>query len=303
MIYNSSKFNQKLVTKISFIRAVLNVLLLLGLFYIPTLEYIFYKDIIVTTLYISVWLYVTLKIFDIKSINFKKDIDLQFIKNSFFGYSLWTHLNGVVTNFIYKSDTFFLSMFVGLVTIGNYNIALSSANVANILPMILGYQNSVAISYAKTKKEEFLISNTFIRLSSYLGIFTFAMFYFFGDFYLYIMTGEKDNSEIYSYMIYIVGGLIIVKSFASPLNAYINIKCSVSSLFKNTLLPTLIVTFIIYYLSAKYFGAGALSKANIVVATLWLFLIIKEVKKYNYDFTTLLNFHDDKNFIKGILKK
>lgn len=302
VIYNSSKFNQKLVTKISFIRAVLNVVILLGLFYVPTLEYVFYKDLVVSILYVFVWIIITLKIFNIKSIDFKKDVDLVFIKNSFLGYSLWTHLNGVVTNFIYKSDTFFLSMFVGLLTIGNYNIALNSANVANILPMIIGYQNSVAISHARTKEEEFLISNTFVRISSYIGIFTFIIFYFFGDFYLYIMTGEEINTEIYIYMMYIVGGLIIVKSFASPLNAYINIKGSVYSLFKNVLLPTLVFTFIVYFVSAKYYGALAVSQANIIVSILWLILMIKEVKKYRYDFSTILNFKNDKLFIKKLLK-
>lgn len=299
VIYHSAKFNQKLVTKISFIRAVLNVVILLGLFYIPTLQYIFYKDLFVTIIYIFVWIFITLQIFNIKNIDFKKDIDFGFIKNSFLGYSLWTHLNGVVTNFIYKSDTFFLSMFVGLVTIGNYNIALNSANVANILPMILGYQNSVAISHAKTKEEEFLISNTFIRISSYIGIFTFIIFYFFGDFYLYIMTGEKVNTDIFTYMIYIVGGLIIVKSFASPLNAYINIKGSVSSLFKTVLLPTLIFTFILYFLSAKYYGAVTIAQANVLVSIFWLFLIVKEVKKYSYDFKGIINLKKDLNFIRG----
>lgn len=303
IIYNSSKFNQKLVSKISFIRAVLNVVILLGLFYMPTLEYVFYKDLIVTVVYVSVWILITLKIFNIKDIHFVKDIDLGFIKNSFLGYSIWTHFNGVVTNFIYKSDTFFLSMFVSLVTIGNYNIAINSANVANILPMILGYQNSVALSHTKSKEEELLISNTFIRISSYIGIFTLIIFYFFGDFYLYIMTGEKVNTEIFTYMIYIVGGLIIVKSFASPLNAYINIKGSVYSLFKNVLLPIITFTFIVYFLSAKYFGAVAIAQANIIVSMLWLFLIIKEVQKYNYEFSTILNFRDDISFIKGLIKR
>jgi O-antigen/teichoic acid export membrane protein len=302
VIYNSAKFNQKIVTKISFIRAILNVLILLGLFYIPTLKYVFFKDLFVSLIYISIWVYITLKIFDIKKIDFYKDIDVKFIKESLFSYSLWTHLNGVVTNFIYKSDTFFLSLFVGLVTIGNYNIALNSANVANILPMIIGYQNSVALSHTETKEEEFKISNAFIRVSVYVGIFTFLIFYFFGDFYLYIMTGNKNNQEIYSYMMYIVGGLIIVKSFASPLNAYINIKGSVKSLFKYTLIPTFIFTCIMYYFSAKYYGAIGVARANVIVAFIWLFLIIKEVKKYNYDFSSVLNLKYDKKIILGLIK-
>ncbi|MEO1953843.1 MAG: oligosaccharide flippase family protein [Campylobacterales bacterium] len=303
IIYNSAKFNQKLVTKISFLRSVLNVFVLLGLFYIPTLEYVFYKDLFVSLVYVTTWIVITLKIFNIKSVDFKRDLDLIFIKKSFLEYSIWLHLNGVVTNFIYKSDTFFLSMFVGLVTIGNYNIALTSANIANILPMILGYQNSVAISQVEDRKKEFYISNIFIRISSYLGILTFAFFYFFGNEFLYIMTNQKENAEIYTYMLNVVAGLVIVKSFASPLNAYINIKGSVKSLFKNVLLPTLFFTFIVYFISSKYYGAVAISQANILVSLLWLFLMIKEIKHYDYDFSTLLNFRDDLSFIKNMIKR
>jgi len=303
IIYNSAKFNQKLVTKISFIRSILNVFILLGLFYTPTLQFVFFKDLVVSVIYIFLWLLATIKILDIKKIDFKNDIDIAFIKKSLFGYSLWTHLNGVVTNFIYKSDTFFLSMFVGLVTVGNYNIALNSANVANILPMILGYQNSVAISHAKDKEQEFLISNTFIRLSVYIGIFTFIMFFFFGEFYLYLMTGEHVNEEIYFYMMMIVAGLVIVKSFASPLNAYINIKGSVYSLFKNVLIITLIFTSIIYFFSAKYFGTDGIAISNILVSLFWLSLIIKEVKKYNYRFDTLFQIQNDYRLINGFIKK
>jgi len=302
MTYNISKFNQKLVTKISFIKAVLNVTLLLGLFYIPTLEYVFYKDLIVNILYISIWIYFTSKIFKLSNIDFKKDVDFDFIKKSFLGYTLWTHLNGVVMNFIYKSDTFFLSLFIGISIIADYSIALNSAGVASILPTLLGQQNSVAISNAKDKEEEFRVTNTFIRLSAYIGIFTFFIFYFFGEFYLYLMTGKEISQDMFSYLIYIVGGIIIVKSFSAPLSSYINIKGSVFELFKNVLIPALVFTFIVYFFTAKYYGAIGVAQANILVSFFWLLLLVKEVKKYNYDFSNLFDFKYDLLFLKRILK-
>ena len=302
VIYNSVKFNQKLVTKISFVRTVLNILILLGIFYIPTLQFVFFKDLIVSIIYISLWLFATMKILDLRKIDPINDLDILFIKKSFFEYALWTHLNGVITNFIYKSDTFFLSMFAGLVTVGNYNIALNSANIANILPMILGYQTSIAVSNAKDRNQEFIISNMFIRLSIYIGIIILFLFFFFGDFYLYLMTGEYINKEIYFYMMMIVLGLVIVKSFASPLNAYINIKGSVYSLFKNVLMIVFIFTGIIYFFSAKYFGAYGLAISNVFISIFWFILIVREVKKYGYKFDTLLDIRNDYQFIKKVLK-
>jgi len=281
VIYFTAKFNQKLVTKISVIRAILNLFLTMGLFIYPTLKYILVKDIFISLFYVFVWFYLVYKYLNF---SLQINIDYKFIKNSIFGYSLWTHLNGVVTNFIYKSDTFFLSMFVGLTTIGNYNIALNSANIANILPMILGYQNSVALSHTKNIKDAFKITTAFLIVSILIGIITFLFFYFFGNFYLYIVTGIKDNTEIFKYMIYIVLGLVIVKSFASPFNAFINIKGSVKNLFKTTLLPVFVLACVIYYFSAKYYGADGVSKSNVLIALIWLVFIFIEIKKYGYKF-------------------
>lgn len=293
VIYQSAKLNQKTVTKISLIRAFLNLIILLGLFYFPSLKYILIKDIFVSFTYVSIWLIITVKFINIKNIKIIEDIDFHFLKNTLLDYSLWTHLNGVVTNFIYRSDTFFLSFFVGLTTIGNYNIALNSANVANILPMILGYQNSVALSHAKNDKQAFSVSNAFVRFSFYINIFSFAVFYFFGNFYLYLITGLQENREVYTYMIYIVLGIIISKGITSPLIAYINIRGSVKSLFFNVLIVLSVITFIIYYFSAKFFGAYGISVSNIFVSVLWVTLLIREVKKYEYEFRGLFNLKSD----------
>ena len=175
VIYFTAKFNQKLVTKISTIKATLNLLLTIGLFMYPTLQYILVKDVFVSLFYVSVWFYLVYKYLDFSLYHLSlKEFDFQFIKKSFFGFSLWSHLIGSVTNFIYKSDTFFLSMFVGLTTIGNYNIALNSANIANIIPGILGYQNGVALSHVKNDiKKAKRITIQFLKLSFLIGIVTY----------------------------------------------------------------------------------------------------------------------------------
>lgn len=286
IIYFSSKFNQKLVTKISIFRYTLSLILLMGLFIYPELWFIALKDFIVGLIFIVIWLFISKNklLFTPKF----SSIDFKFIKEILFSYSLWTHLNGVVTNFIYRSDTFFLSFFVSLTIVGNYNIALNSANIANILPMIIGYQNSIAISNAKDKNQVFKISNHFILLSLFIGLVTIIGFYVLGDFYLYIITGQDDNSEIFFYMMCIVTGLVIVKSFASPLNAYINIYGKVKNLFIQGMIPILIFTSLVYFYSSSYYGANGIALANIGVSFFWLLIIIYQASKNNYTFSTLL---------------
>ena len=272
IIYFSSKFNQKLVTKISIFRYTLSLILLTGLFVYPGLWFIALKDFIVSFIFILIWFYVSSN--KLSFIPKLSSIDFKFIRETLFSYSLWTHLNGVVTNFIYRSDTFFLSFFVSLTIVGNYNIALNSANIANILPMIIGYQNSVAISNAKDKNQVFQISNHFILLSLLIGFVTIIGFYILGDLYLYIITGEENNSEIFFYMMCIVTGLVIVKSFASPLISYVTIFLSVKRMVLEISIPIFFITLILYFLSAKYLGAYGIALSNIFAAVLWLILIV-----------------------------
>lgn len=285
-IYFASKFNQKLVTKVSILRYLLNFILLFGLFKHPELWYIALKDFIVSCIFILIWFFIANKKLEFKP-NLRK-IDFKFLLNTFFSYSLWTHLNGFTTNFIYKSDTFFLSFFVSLLIVGNYNIALNSANIANILPMVLGYQNSIAISNAKDKNQVFKISNYFILLSFLIGLITIIGFYVLGDFYLYIITGQENNGEIFFYMICIVTSLVIVKSFASPLNAYINIYGKVKNLFTQGMIPILICTCLLYFYSSSFYGANGIALANIGVSFFWLFIIIFQSYQNGYMFSTLL---------------
>lgn len=300
VIYFSSKFNQKLVTKISIARSLFGLTLLLGLFAFPYLWYVALKDLIVNSLFICLWVFLTIKkhnfVPKIKTPNF------QFIKESFFSYSLWTHLNGVVTNFIYRSDTLFLSFFVSLTAVGNYTVALNSANIANIIPMILGYQNSVAISNAKDEEQLFVISNAFIKLSFAIGVFTLIGFAVLGNWYIWFVTGKK-NYDIYFYMMCIVGGLVIVKSFASPLNAYINIYGSVKKLFSNVMVYSFIFTLIIYFLATKLYGAKGIAISNVLVAMFWLLRIVQESLKYNYRFSGIIDFSHEFSYLKKVLIK
>lgn len=272
IIYFASKFNQRLVAKISIFRAILGFLILFGLFTYPYLWYVALKDLIVSTFFVALWGYMAFKKLEFK-LAFRTP-NFGFIKESFITYALWTHLNGVVTNFIYKSDTLFLSLFVSLAMVGNYNIALNSANIANIVPSILGYQNAVAISNATDNEHAFRISNAFIRLSFFIGILTFAGFYFLGNHYLYAITGVKDNPEIFFYMMCIVSSLVIVKTFASPLVSYITVFGSVKKMVFHISLPLGILTFFSYFINGYLFQAKGIALSNILIAIFWLLLLV-----------------------------
>lgn len=272
IIYFSSKFNQRLVTKISIIRSIFNVAILLGLFIYPYLWFIAMKDFIVSSTFIAVWFYIAFN-----KIGFRpafKAPDMQFIKKVFVTYSMWTHINGMVTNFVYKSDTFFLSLFASLTMVGDYNIALNSANIANIVPSILGYQNSVALSNARDNTHALKITNGFIRISLLISVCTIVVFYFCGYYYLSILTRSNNNAETYVYMMCIVVGITIVKTIASPLVSYITILGKVKRMVQFVSLPLGIVTVLSYFVGSFMAGAKGVALANIIIAVIWLVLLV-----------------------------
>lgn len=300
--YYVVKFNQKLVTRISIIRTFLRLSLLVGLIYYQSMLYYFTVEITVNLLFCVIWFVVAKKQLDFGFLElFKfKSFDWKFIKDVVLHYSMWTHLTGVTTNFVYRSDTFFLSFFVGLIAIGDYNIALTSSNIASIASSILGYQNSVSLSNVNTKEEIEKITNGFLKVSIYLGLVTFLTFVVFGKFYLQLITGEENITEIYYYMLFIVSGLILIKTIATPLVALINMKGSVKDFFKRVSMPLLIIIGVCYTLSAYFYGVMGVAIANLINSFFWLGLILIEFKKLPYKFRIELNIAKD---IQLILNK
>jgi len=304
VIYYSAKYNQKLVTKITSLKTFIRLIALCGLFYYNNLYYYFLVELMVNIIYCFFWY---MKAYSKLGLNFFtifcfNKVDWKFIKSSIAGYSIWIHLNGVVTNFVYRSDTIFLSFFTGLAEIGNYNISLNSANIANIIPSILGYQNSVALSNISTNEEIEKTTNGFLKVSFYIGVFTFIGFVIFGVPFLNLITGQKDVSGMFYYMLLIVLSLIIIKTISSPFVALINIKGNVKEFFFRVSLPLFLFVIITYTLGAYKFGVLGVAFANVINAIFWLLLVIKEFKKYNYKISLKINPRFDYLELKNYMK-
>jgi O-antigen/teichoic acid export membrane protein len=304
LIYYGAKFNQKLITKISSFKNILRFICLAGLFIYKDIFYYFVIEVIINLFYSLFWVFLVRRYQKIsfKNILLFRKTDWRYIKTIVIQYSLWTHLTGVVTNFVYKSDTLFLSFFEGLTVIGNYNIALNTSNMANVIPSILGYQNSIALSNTQSPQKIENITNVFLNISFYLGILSIMGFVCFGHFFLQLMTGHTEVTEIYLYLLFIVISLIIIKTFSSPLVALINIKGDVRIFFKNVSVPLFIVSIFSYLGSAYLYGAYGVAAANVFNAMVWLFLIIKESSRLKYTIKLSIRPFEDYQNIKKFFK-
>ena len=282
MIYSTSKFNQKLVTKISIFRYSLSLLLLIGLFIYPHIWFIAIKDFIVSVVFVVIWCYVVSVKFDFRLI--VKKVDYISMKESFLTYSLWSHLIGIVANIMYRADTVMLSFFVSLYSIGQYNIGLNAANYANLVPSIINYQNSVALSNTSNEKEAKRITNYFLLLSIVIGVITITGYWLFGDFLIYILTGEY-NSEIFTYMMWIVTSVVIIKTFGAPFVAYISIKGSIKDFFIFGSLPAIVLFLVSGIVLTYVYEIKGMLLTNILIAIVLtistIFLYKKILKEKN----------------------
>jgi len=300
VIYASTVFKQKIVTKISIVRWTLNVLFLAPLVLYPTLKILIVKDCLILIVILLLWSVAIKKELHLE-ILFEK-IDWAFFKDGLLRYSLWTHLIGVFSSIIYKADALILYYFVSLEVIGNYNIALTVANVASVLPGILLYQNSVALAHCKEEDEARILTGTMLRLSLYLGGICYLGFIFLGKPFFALIT-QNNNAELYFYLMYIVSGVLIVKMIISPLVSYINIRGDVKMLFLRVQLPLLILVLLNYILFSFLFGAKGAAISNLVNGLIWLGLILFEIRRYGFKISDMGSFCNDFKKLKKYVKK
>ncbi|MDO9182886.1 MAG: hypothetical protein Q7U04_10785 [Bacteriovorax sp.] len=300
IIYASLLYKQNLVTKISLIRWSLNVFGLCFLIKFPSLKVVLIKDLVVLVVVLILWYYYASRELKL-AVKFQK-LNFEFLKNKLLGYSVWVHLIGVISNIVYRADAFILYYFVSLKLIGNYNIALTVANVANIIPSILITQNNVALSHCKTDLESKLITGKFIRFSIYLGIVSLVAFMILGKVYIRLIT-KSGIDEIYEYLLFIVSGLLIVKMIISPLVSYINIRGNVKKLFFKVQLPLLVLVVCNYVLFSQLWGAKGAAISNLLNGILWLGLIYIEINSYEFKILHIGSFRDDYNQVKSYVEK
>lgn len=292
------KMRQDIVAKINGFKGIISLIFLFGLLLFPSLQYIFYKELFTAIIIFAVYLFSVSKLFHFRV----KDLLIRlgnwnYVWRGLWNYSFWVHLIGVTTNFIYKADIFFLSLFCPLAIVGNYTLALNSANFANILPALLGQQASVALGHLQDKEKSLRLTHLFIRWSIILSVLTMLGFWILGKWYLRMVSGGENISQMFFYLLCIVGGLVLVKSVASPLVAYLNILGDVKKLFWRVNLPLLLIASASYYFSAKIWGDIGVAYANIFNSLIWVLLVLVQAHREGFCWKGFCTFNSEYQII------
>ncbi|WP_257255194.1 MULTISPECIES: hypothetical protein [unclassified Endozoicomonas] len=280
-VYNVSISKQSSVTTMSVYRCIFNIILTVPILYFDSLAYLAMKDFLVLVFYTFLWRAFNplfrIKAGTVTKLLFSNEF-YQRIKSDLRTFSLWSHLNGVVTFFIYKADVFFLSIFSTSTIVGKYSVALAVANLSNILPMILNQQNVVVLSNCKSKSER-KKAEAFFK-SIYLGVslLILGLFSLFGSFIISILVnGEVENLYVVCFSIVI--SLVIMKIIPGLILSRITVEHSLRDMFISVALPSAIFSFFVYLIVSYIWGYLYLAFSNIAVAICWTSLLLLHYKK------------------------
>ena len=299
----SANYKHSIVTRVNFNRVLFSLVLMLLFIYNPTMQMLMLKELAIAMFVYGLWHRQKKNVIGAVYFPTFDYVSLLYVWKSIRSYSIWTHFCGVLTYFIYRSDTIFLSMVAGLPIVGHYNIALNLANLANIIPGIIAQQNSVAISNVDKSDVRNKITLTLLKVSILFGVFILLIYVFLAEYVVMLISEEAPSAQIYSYLIPIVVGLLIVKTIASPIVSLINISGSVRRLFFRVNLPTFLLSIIFYSASAFFCGAIGLAYSNIIVSLVWLALLLREASIYGFSLKGLLSLKYEIKFLKGIFIK
>lgn len=303
-IFSSTQYKQKLVTIMVMLRWLIHLVFLFGFLKWPSLKYAFVKECVLSIIIIISWIYIGRKQLRL-NLSFKKFTkdDWGVLKKDLAQFGLWTHLTGVSAQILYRVDALVLALFAPISIVGQYGIALSAANAAYIIPSVLSYQNSIVNSQISSDFGAKKVTEVFFRVSGIIGVMTFLIYIVFGNWYLTMMTKQKNNPEIFQYMVAIVIGVLIIKTLVSSLVSYINSRGNVKRLFLFVSLPTLIIGIAIYTLGGFWKQGLGISLANIAVALLWLSLSLIEMRRYGFSFRSLLSWKEDYALLQYMRKQ
>lgn len=183
-------------------------------------------------------------------------------------FSIWHHIIANLTSFIYRVDTVFLSYFVSLEVIGDYNVALQLANFSFIVPSLLQSSTGLALTRQSDEKEVNHTVTVFLKYSLITSLGQLIVFFLLGRFYIGLHT-DTNVDQIYIYSILIFIGTTII-NIGRPLISFIYNRTELKSFLFRALVPTTAFTLIAYLLSAATAGAIGIAGANIAAYSFWL---------------------------------
>lgn len=294
----SVSFRQSLITRIIFITSVINLIFTFGVYFIPNIIFVVSKNFAISLVTLLLMRYYFKQNFKYKT-NISHRSSLSLLWKNLSDFSIWTHVQGIFTDIIYRADILILGWLnTPFQILGNYNIALQISNMTKILPQIIQYHATLCVSNSENdQKRQNEVVHIFLKINFIISILIMIGYLLLGKLMISIITGN-NNGEIFEYGLYILGGLCIFNTLR-PLVAYSIVAHSIKQCVLYINLPAAIFAIGAYLIGGIFLGIKGILIANIAIGVILCALTINYVNRkttYKWNYTLLTDY--EKSFFK-----
>ncbi|ASU23322.1 hypothetical protein CCZ37_12300 [Vibrio qinghaiensis] len=231
----------------------------------------FFWSLIITIL----WLIKLSKMVHIKNVSFM--VTYNCVKDSILGFSIWAHITGVITYFVYNSNIIFIKLFSYTNDdIAMYTVITKVSNLFFVIPMF--FQSFVPVLISNDNSNDNFSFRKVLLICTSISLFQFCFYLFFGDYLGGFFGVKKENiDQFYKLGLWINLGIFFL-NVTRPLATYLLIKRPPHHLLLFVNIPTVILTIIIYPLFISSYGLSGAAYGSLLIFTLMSFLICYQYK-------------------------
>jgi O-antigen/teichoic acid export membrane protein len=203
----------------------------------------------------------------------KKDV-----VHSLIGFSIWSHIAGVLTYFIYNSNLLFLNYYSSSVNeIALYTTVNKVANLFFVIPMFFQSFVPVVLASEEYASKKF---NKLLLVCGFLSAGQFLFFVLFGHFLGRTFGVDDANISSFYELGLILSFGILLLNLTRPLSTYLLITASAKRVMAFVFVPSSIFALILYNIAtSKFASLGAASASAIIYFYMALSLSIMFYQK------------------------
>lgn len=272
-IFFRLSLRQNTVAKNEIITKIVLCVACIGLYYKSSIEMYFFIYFLWSFLTSLFWFFSVKKFKKMKIESFS-DVKKRIIKSSV-GFSLWSHVSGILTYFVYNGNLLFLEYYNASVDdLALYTVVNKVANLFFVIPMFFQSFVPVVLTSEKSDEKKFL---KLLFVSAVLAGFQFLIFIMFGHYLGAFFGVAPEHLDSFYRLGTILSLGIMFLNLSRPLSTYLMIKYDALSVMKLVFLPTALLASILYFFGTRGYG---LNGASVASSLAYLYMSISLVVIY-----------------------
>ena len=243
---------QEFVAKFELVSKIVLCSICLVLFKKPSLVLYFFLYLTWSALSALFWILNLSKTINVSFFGVKKS--LKNVYESMLGFSLWSHVSGILTFYIYNSNLLFLNFFNATVnSIALYTSVTKVANLFFVIPMF--FQSFVPVVLSNSEHSTTQQFRKLLFANGFLSLVQLVFFIVFG-FLMAPFFGVKDQQQIHDfyYLGLIVNIGIFLLNISRPLSTFLLIRSHPKRVMFLIFIPSALFATVFYSFGAHQAG-------------------------------------------------